>query len=247
MTDAEKAEDLQKRLKYAETALQRCEKLSVASRYAGAIMHEVNNPLAAITNLVFLTKTEPNIPAKVEEYMALVEEQLKTLATVTKQVLVFHREQASAKDFDIIDLMESALKLHNPRLTAGDVALIRDFRPPAVASVFGSEILQVVSNLLLNSLDALPKRGARLRIRVETKNEAVHITVSDNGSGISPENLKNLFQPYMTTKKEGTGLGLWLSHGIVKKHQGKLVVRSSQTQGRQGTTFRLSIPLKFAA
>jgi signal transduction histidine kinase len=247
MTDAEIAEELRKRLQYAEAALQRCEKLSVASRYAGAIMHEVNNPLAAITNLVFLTTTEPNTSQKVEEYLALVEVQLKTLAAVTQQVLVYHREQASAKDFDIIDLMESALKLHNPRLTAGDVALTRDFRPPAVASVFGSEILQVVSNLLLNSLDALPKRDAKLRVRVETKNKAVHITVSDNGSGISPETLKNLFQPYMTTKNEGTGIGLWLSHRIVKKHQGKLVVRSSQAQGRQGTTFRLSIPLKFAA
>ena len=247
MTDAEIAEGLRKRLKLSEAALQRCEKLSVASRYAGAIMHEVNNPLSAITNLVYLTKTEPNIPQKVEEYMTLVEDQLKTLAAVTRHVLAFHREQVSAKDFDIIDLMESALKLHNTRLTAGDVALIRDFHPPAVASVFGSEILQVVSNLLLNSLDALPKRDAKLRIRVETRNEAVHITVSDNGSGMSPETLKNLFQPYMTTKNEGTGLGLWLSYRIVKKHQGKLIVRSSQAEGRQGTTFRLSIPLKFAA
>lgn len=247
MTDADNLESLRKRLEFAEAALQRCEKLAVASRYAGAIMHEVNNPLSAITNLVYLTRTEPNIPPKVEEYMALVEDQLKTLAAVTKQVLVFHREQASAKDFDIIDLMESALKLHNPRLTAGDVALIRDFHPPAVASVFGSEILQVVSNLLLNSLDALPRKDAKLRIRVETKNEAVHITVSDNGTGMSPETLKNLFQPYVTTKNEGTGLGLWLSRRIIEKHLGKLVVRTSQVEGRQGTTFRLSIPLKFAA
>jgi signal transduction histidine kinase len=247
MTDAETVSQLRKQLELTEAAFRRCEKLSVASRYAGAIMHEVNNPLAAITNLVYLTKTEPNIPLKVDEYMSLIEEQLKTLSAVTRQVLVFHREQVAAKDFDLIELMESALKLHNSRLTAGDVALVRDFRPPAVASIFGSEILQVVSNLLLNSLDALPKRNAKLRIRVETKNGAVHITVSDNGSGMAPETLKNLFQPYLTTKNEGTGLGLWLSHGIVKKHRGKLIVRSSQVEGRQGTTFRLSIPLSFVA
>jgi C4-dicarboxylate-specific signal transduction histidine kinase len=162
------------KLAYAEAALQRCERLSIASRYAGAIMHEVNNPLSAITNLVYLTKTEPNIPRKVEEYMALVEDQLKVLAGVTRQVLVFHREQMSAKDFDIIDLMESALKLHHTRLTAGDVALVRDFHPPAIASVSGSEILQVVSNLLLNSLDALPKEmpssglGLRPRKKLST-------------------------------------------------------------------------------
>jgi len=247
MTDAETAQELRKRLEFAEAALQRCEKFAVASRYAAAIMHEVNNPLSAITNLVYLTKTEPSIPRKVEEYMALIEDQLKTLAAVTKQVLAFHREQVSAKDFDIIDLMDSALKLHHIRLTAGDVALIRDFRPPAVAGVFGSEILQVMSNLLLNSLDALPRRDAKLRIRVETKKQAVHITVSDNGSGMSPGTLKNLFQPYMTTKSEGTGLGLWLSQRIVNGHRGKLVVRSSQAEGRRGTTFRLSIPLEYAA
>jgi len=142
--------------------------------------------------------------------------------------------------------MESALTLHNARFTSGDVAPTRDFQHPATASVFGSEILQVVSNLLLNALDALPKENAKMSMRVRTQGDAVTITVSDNGSGMTPEVMKRLFQPYRSTKENGTGIGLWLSKGIVDHHRGSLRVRSSQAKGREGTTFRLSIPLKFA-
>jgi signal transduction histidine kinase len=115
------------------------------------------------------------------------------------------------------------------------------------ASVFGAEILQVISNLLLNSLDAFPKRDAQLRIRVRAAKDSVHITVADNGSGIHPEVIKHLFEPCQTTKTYGTGLGFWLSKRIVDKHRGKLTVRSSQTKGRGGTTFRLSLPINYAA
>jgi signal transduction histidine kinase len=239
-------DDLRSRLAQAEAALQQCERLAVANRYAGAIMHEVNNPLAAITNLVFLTKLNSVDPVKVLEYMSVIEGQLANLTEVTNQVLAFHREQHSAKDFDLIGIVESALKLHQARLASGEVALVRDFRLPATASVFGSELLQVLSNLLLNSLDALPERNAQLRIRVRAVRGAVHITVSDNGTGMTPDVRKTLFQPYKTTKETGTGLGLWLSKRIVDKHNGKLRVRSSQAGGRRGTTFRLSIPLMFA-
>jgi C4-dicarboxylate-specific signal transduction histidine kinase len=247
MASAEEPSDLQGKLEQAEAALQRCEKMALAGRYAGAIIHEVNNPLAAITNLVFLTKIQADDPEKVREHMSVVEEQLAILASVTRKVLAFQREQPFSKDFDLIDIMESALKLHDVRLTSGNVALTRDFRQPATASVFGTEILQIVSNLLLNSLDALPKRNAQLRIRIQTVRDSVHITISDNGSGMTPEVLKHLYEPYKTTKEAGTGLGLWLSRQIVDKHKGKLRVRSSQTKGREGTTFRLSVPIKSAA
>jgi signal transduction histidine kinase len=246
MFKATELDDLRNRLAQAEAALQQCERRAVANRYAGAMMHEVNNPLAAITNLVFLTKLKAGDSEKVLEYMSVIEGQLANLTNVTNQVLTFHRDQHSAKDFDLIDIVESALKLHQGRITSGEVALIRDFRAPATASVFGSELLQVISNLLLNSLDALPERNAQLRIRVRTVRDAVHITISDNGAGMAPDVRKALFQPYKTTKETGIGLGLWLSRRIVDKHNGKLRVRSSQARGRQGTTFRLSIPLVFA-
>ncbi len=172
MDSSNDQEGLRPRLEQAEAALMKCEKLAVASRYAGAMMHEVNNPLEAIANLVFLIKLQANDASKVIEHADVIEKQLAVLSGITRQVLSFHREQASAKDFDLIDLMESALRLHETRLTAGDVALIRDFRQPVSASVFGGEILQVISNLLLNSLDALPKREAQLRIRIRAAKDS---------------------------------------------------------------------------
>jgi signal transduction histidine kinase len=238
---------LEQKIVQLEAALQKCEKLAVATRYAGAIMHEVNNPLAAITNLVYLTKLQADEPDLVREYMTIIEGQLATLSNVTTQVLTFHRDQPHMKDFDLIDIVESALKLHAARLTSGEVALIRSFKPPATASVFGSEILQVVSNLLLNALDALPTQGAELRIRIKTVRDSVHIIIADNGAGMSAETVGSLFEPYKSTKPFGTGLGLWLSHRIMKKHNGHIRVRSSQAKGRQGTTFRLSVPTKSAA
>jgi signal transduction histidine kinase len=238
---------LEQKVLQLEAALQRPEKLAVATRYAGAIMHEVNNPLAAITNLVYLTKLQADEPDRVREYMTVVEEQLATLTNVTTQVLTFHRDQPHTKDFDLIDIMESALKLHSARLTSGEVALVRTFKQPATASVFGSEILQVVSNLLLNALDALPAQDAELRIRIKTVRDDVQIIIADNGTGMSAETLSSLFEPYKSTKPSGTGLGLWLSHRIMKKHNGHIRVRSSLAKGRQGTTFRLSVPIKAAA
>ncbi len=240
-------DNLERRLEQAEAALLRCNKLTVASQYAGAMMHEVNNPLEAISNLVYLIKLDASDSAKVLEYANVIEEQLSIVSGISRQVLSFHREQASAKDFDIVDLMESALKLHQARINKGGITLIRDFRQPAVASIFGAEILQVISNLLLNALDALPERDALLKIRVKARKDSVHITVADNGLGMHPDILKHLFEPYRTTKTDGTGLGLWFSKRIVEKHKGKMRVRSSQTVGRTGTTFRLSLPTQYAA
>jgi signal transduction histidine kinase len=240
-------EVLKARVVRAEAALQTCNRLAVASQYAGAMMHEVNNPLAAIANLIFLIKLQANDPQMVIEYSNTIETQLALLSGITGRVLSFHREQASPKNLDLKELIESALRLHQVRIAASNVALIRDFGSPAPASIFEGEIFQVVSNLLLNSLDALPKQGAKLHIRLRRSRELIHITVADNGSGIPPDVMKHLFEPYRTTKSNGTGLGLWLSKLIVDKHKGKLRVRSCQSKNRTGTTFRLSLPTQNAA
>jgi signal transduction histidine kinase len=233
-------ESLRLRLDQCEQALQRCEQLAVASRYAGAVMHEVNNPLAAIANLVFLTKLQAANRAQVLENMDVIETQLLTLGNVTRRVLAFHRDQGEATESDLIEIVESALKLHSERLLSSKVSLRRDFRGPAIVSVFGGEILQLISNLLLNALEALPSEQPKLCVRVQARPNAVHITVSDNGTGMPSHVRKTLFEPYVTTKQTGTGLGLWLSQRIVDKHRGRICVRTSQREGRRGTTFRLS-------
>jgi signal transduction histidine kinase len=233
---------LQDRLDQAEKALERSERLAVASRYAGAIMHEVNNPLEAITNLVYLTKLQKNNPDQVVANMCIIEEQLKTLGRVTSRALTFHREQTGTKQFDLVDIAESALRLHADKLSRHSVTIDRQFRGPACATVFGSEILQVLSNLLLNAVDALPRGTGRISVRVKRNGQSVHILISDNGAGIPDKFASRLFEPYVTSKDSGTGLGLWLSKRIITKHRGTLRFRSSQRKGRSGTSFRISLP-----
>jgi C4-dicarboxylate-specific signal transduction histidine kinase len=236
-------DELRERLHQAEMALERSERLAVASRYAGAIMHEVNNPLEAITNLVYLTKTQKDAPHQVLENMLVIEEQLKTLGRVTSQALTFHREHTEAKEFDLVDIAESALRLHADKLARHRISVDRQFKGSSNATVFGSEILQVPSNLILNAVDALPRGEGRISVRVRSSGQRVHILISDNGEGIPDKFSSRLFEPYLTSKISGTGLGLWLTQRIISKYRGTLRFRTSQRKGRSGTSFRISLPL----
>lgn len=131
----------------------------MASRFAGAIMHEVNNPLEALTNIVYLTKETSDDPKTVRENMELAEKQLAHLASITRKTLSFYREHEKAKDFDLVDIAESALKIHAERARKQGLAVHMETDGPAFAAVFASEILQVISNFILNSFDALPDEG----------------------------------------------------------------------------------------
>lgn len=235
--------DLKQRLSQLEHALERCERMAVASRYAGAIMHEVNNPLEAIMNLVYLTKARKNDPTVVFGNMEIVEQQLATLSKVTSQALAFHRPQDEAKDWDLAAIAESALKLHAEKIARHGITVDSRLSRPSVTRAFGTELLQVISNLILNSIDAVPHENGRISVRVKTRGHSIHITVSDNGTGIPEHVAQRPFEPFTTSKNEGTGFGLWLSKRIVMKHQGTLRFRTSRKEGRSGTSFRLSIPL----
>lgn len=239
--------DVEDRLRQAENALERSERLAVASRYAGAIMHEVNNPLEAITNLVYLTKLQKDEPEQVLQNMLVIEEQLQTLGRVTSQALTFHREQPEARDTDLVHIAESALKLHANKLSRHGIRVNRRFRGPAVARVHGSEILQVVSNLILNAIDVLPHGEGQIHVCVKACPAFVHLTVVDNGPGVPESFETTLFDPYITSKASGTGLGLWLSRRIVHKHSGSLRFRTSRRAQRSGTAFRLTLPAQKAA
>ena len=235
-------QEMQEKLDRMELALERSERMAVASRFAGAIMHEVNNPLEAITNLVYLAKQQRDEPEQVLEYMTTIEEQLQVLGRVTNQALAFHREQVEPKTFDLVHIAQSALKLHADKLSRHGITVERHFRGPALAKVRANEILQVVSNLILNAVDALPDHTGRISLRAGRCSGCVYLAVADNGPGIQQSHVGRLFEPYVTTKQAGTGLGLWLSRRLVQKHHGVLRFRTSQKGGRQGTTFRIKLP-----
>jgi signal transduction histidine kinase len=203
----------------------------------------VNNPLEALTNLVYLTKQEAHDPDYVRRNMLVAETQLDRLGEIARKTLSFYREQSEAKEFDLVEIAESALRIHAHRLSAGSVELRKDLPEKLMVRALGGEILQVFTNFILNAIDAMPENGAVLCLRMRTDKERAHITISDNGHGIPPSIRKSLFEPYVTHKSTGTGVGLWLSKRILDKHKGTIRFRSSHEPGKSGTTFRVSLPL----
>lgn len=234
--------DLQARLKAAEDALQRCDRLAVASRYAGAIMHEINNPLEALSNVVYLTKAGSDDSEQVERYMEIADAQLLRLADIARKTLRFFRDVNEGREQDLTEVLEAALTLHAQRTTHQRVEIRKNLRDPGIARVVPGEILQIFSNLLLNALDALPEEGAVLGVSIKPLSEKVHITISDNGSGIPSEIRERLFEQNRTSKAHGSGFGLWLSRNLAEKHHGTIACRTSRDAPRRGTTFRLSFP-----
>jgi signal transduction histidine kinase len=236
-------EQLRARLRMAEESLRRSERLAVAGRFAGAIVHEVNNPLEALANLVYLTKQEADCADHVRQNMLVAETQLNRLAEITRKTLSFYREQSEAKQFDLVEIAEAALRIHSHRFAAGSIELRKELPEQLMVKALGGELLQVLSNFILNALDALPKKDAVLRLRMRADKERAYITISDNGHGIHPSIRKRLFEPYVTTKSAGTGVGLWLSKRILEKHRGNVRFRSSHQPGNSGTTFRFTLPI----
>ncbi len=236
-------EQLRERLRLAEESLRQSERLAIAGRFAGAIIHEVNNPLEALTNLVYLTKQEADDPENVRRNMVVAETQLDRLGEIARKTLSFYREQNEAKNIDLVEIAESALRIHGHRLSAGSVELRKQLPDKLVVNALGGEILQVLTNFILNAIDAMPENGAVLCLRMRADKERAYITISDNGHGIPPSVRKNLFEPYVTNKSSGTGVGLWFSKRILDKHKGTIRFRSSHRPGKSGTTFRVSLPL----
>jgi len=204
-------------------------------------MHEINNPLEAITNLVYLARLEAHDPDRVRCHVQQAEEQLELVRTIARRTLRFYREQHRDHEVDVVELLESALRIHTRFLLEKQVDIQR--RLPETLAIQGNsgELLQVISNLIVNALEALTHRG-KLYLRARSDSEEVHITIADNGCGIPEEFRENLFVPFHTSKGEaGTGLGLWLSKSLVEKHRGRIRFRTSVRDGRSGTTFRISL------
>jgi len=215
---------------------------NTAGLLALEVMHEIRNPLEALGHLTFLTLEDAHHPDMVTKYMGMAEEQIANLNRIVSQTLGFARTSCPARSSDLADLAEAALRIHQKTISAKKIHLVKDFPKGVMASIRTGEILQVVSNLIVNALDALPADGA-LSVRLRKRQDRVYILVADNGQGIATEHAKDVFEPFFTTKEEhGTGLGLALSKEIVERHGGRIAFRSSVRPGESGTTFRVSFP-----
>jgi signal transduction histidine kinase len=227
-----------------EQVLRESESRAVAGQFSATIMHEINNPLEAISNLAYLVQREAENPAKVCEYIALLQDQVANVIRIARQTLSFYKPSDVRLPVDLVEVAESALRVHELRIAAKKVHLVKDLGEEVRIEVHPGELLQVFSNLLGNALDALPDNGT-LHLRFRKRDDHLHATIADDGSGIPQEIFSKVFDPFFTTKKEkGTGLGLPISKSIVEGHKGRMKVRSSTRPGRSGTAFRISLPLK---
>jgi signal transduction histidine kinase len=237
----------------AQEALLRSEKLAVTGRLAASIAHEINNPLEAVTNLLYLMHED--LPAEqFKRYLAEAEQELARVTEITKQTLRFYREPSQPMATNVSSVLDSVLKLYGSRLMSAGVTAEQEIRcNSAVVFSTPGELRQVFANIIGNAIDAM-RRGGRLRIRVsetrsmgtKCKGESrcnIRVTIGDTGSGIPREVLPSIFEPFVTTKGEtGTGLGLWVTSEIVKKNGWRIRVRSSRNPRRSGTVFSLVIP-----
>jgi signal transduction histidine kinase len=226
----------------AQEALLRSEKLAVTGRLAASIAHEINNPLEAVTNLLFLIRGEASSEAQ-QKYLAQAEQELARVAEITKQTLRFYREPSQPTATRVATVLDSVLMLFGPRLVSAGIELECSERAPS-ATVLSSpgELRQVIANIVGNAIDAM-RSGGRLRIRIAEAGQRVRLTVADSGMGIPRDVLPTIFEPFVTTKGEtGTGLGLWVTAQIINRNGWKIRVRSCNRPGRSGTTFYIVIP-----
>ncbi len=236
-----------------QAALIQSEKLAIVGRLADSIAHEINNPLEAVTNLLYLAGFSDDL-AEVKSFIQRSETELARVAVITSQTLRFHKQSDKARVVSGEELIAGILSVYHGRMINMQTKLEMRHRAKVPVLCFDGEIRQVCSNLITNALDAMPVRGGRLVVRSRngtdwrTGREGLILTVADQGGGISRSVLSKMFEPFFTTKEfRGTGLGLWISSEIVHRHNGALRVRSSQRAGRSGTVFSVFLPYEAAA
>lgn len=231
--------------------LVRSEKLASMGRLAATIAHEINNPLEAITNLLYLIKTSEGLPEAAAEYVTTAEDELRRVSEIANQTLRFHKMSPGITVTNATELFSTVLAIHHADLHRADIQVEKPLGATPNFECFEGEIRQVVNNLIGNAIDAMQGRENRLMLRSRrttnwtTGQSGVSIVVADTGSGMTPETQSRIFDPFYTTKGlEGTGLGLWVSKGIIERHDGSLRLRSSVNVASHGTTFRLFLPLR---
>ncbi|MBS1804948.1 MAG: response regulator [Acidobacteria bacterium] len=224
--------------KKSEEMLRRSEKLAVAGRLAAVIAHEVNNPLEAITNCLYLID-HCELPPDARRFLETAQSELSRISQITVQTLRFHRSSTHARSTDLHELLDTVFAVLSSRFTKHNVVVEKHLGDIPRLVIHDGEVRHLITNIIANSLDAMP-RGGRLIIRTrhaidpESGQEGVRLTIADTGIGMNPETQNRLFEPFYSTKGiTGTGLGLWICRGIVEKHGGSI-----RFQSREGSTHR---------
>jgi PAS domain S-box-containing protein len=236
-------------LKKSEEAMRQAEMLNTAGRFAASMAHEINNPLAAVTNLIYLAARNDQMGDEARALLGAADKELARVSRVVAQTLRFHRQSTAPVLADVSEIVDSVFSLFDTRFRSDRVVLRREYSTNDRLWCFNNELRHAFANLISNALDATQDGGA-IRVRVrrgyrgrDRREPGVVVSIADTGSGI-PSSMRNrLFQPFFSTKeKTGTGLGLWATENIVRKHRGRITFRTATGTARHGTVFTLFFP-----
>jgi PAS domain S-box-containing protein len=224
-------------------------KLALLGGLASSIVHEIANPLESLRYLIYLANKSA-ISENVRSYLQSAENEIDHIAEIIAQTLEFHRQAPDPSRVDANGLLKSVMTMFNARLKRHMITVRIDETDGVMLTCFPSEIRQVVANLISNAIDAMQKGGA-LRLKASngidwnTGGRLVRITIADTGTGMNAQTQKHMYESFYTTKgASGSGIGLWVSANIVKRHHGSIHVRSTQGPHETGTVFAVSLPVE---
>ncbi len=226
--------------KNAEFALVRSEKLAAVGRLSATIAHEVNNPLEAVTNLIYLAQSDPLLPPEVKAYLERADQELARLASIARRTLTFVRPKSSPGPFNAIEIVEGVVDMFRPRCAARGAQIRVRCNAELTLPLPADDLRQILTNIVSNACDALPSSGGIIEIEIVRHDKTASISVRDNGLGIAPENLSRVFDPFFTTKDDvGTGIGLWVTKDLVDKNGGRISVQTRFLPPGFRTMFRV--------
>jgi len=230
--------------KQAQEVLRKAEKLAAAGRLAATVAHEINNPLEAVCNLIYIVKNTNSLPEDTVNYLNMAEQELERVSHITRQTLGFYRDSSEAGPVVLSDVIESVLRLYENKLKSKSIVVeIEPSDCPPVHALQG-EIKQLIANLISNAADAVAP-GGKIRISMASTKQSngVEVTIADNGPGVPEKNRAHIFEPFFTTKEDvGTGLGLWVSKEIAERHGGKIELSPDHHSDLGGAVFVVFLP-----
>ena len=230
------------------TQLEQIERLAVVGRLSASISHEINNPLEAATNLLYLLSGETGLSPAARAYLSGAQAELQRISEIAAQTLQFYKKRNLTEKCSLADIIRGLLILYRGRPQHGKISIRFDEQPTEAVLCHSGELRQVFANLLTNAVDALGEGAGTIWIRIrpgtvwKSSAPGVRVTIADNGPGMNPDVRARIYKAFFTTKPvSGTGLGLWVSAGIVDRHGGSIHVRSRKAEG---TAFTVALPIE---
>jgi PAS domain S-box-containing protein len=240
------AQDISER-KNIEKLLMQSEKLAATGRMAATIAHEINNPLEAVMNLVFLAKRASAEGSDAHGYLLTAESEIERVSHIARLTLGYYRDPGVPCQVQLSALTEEVLTVYKSKFTTREIGVKREFETSRPLLANKGELVQVLSNIIANSVDAMPHGGTlRIQIREPADLDGIRVVIDDQGSGIEERHLSRIFEPFFTTKQDmGNGIGLWVTKRLIENRGGSITVTSSTAPGASGTRVSVYLPFDY--